>query len=242
MRAYHRQGSLAPRDVVARGMADQMAQHKTQFVYLDISGKDPSWLEKRFPTISRVCRDYGYDLAKNPIPVVPVAHYSCGGILVSLKGKTSIKRLRAIGEVSCTGLHGANRLASTSLLECLVWGQECGKDMARRKDEDFHPPQVRPWQYEHQSFDRALLNQDWMTLRATMWNYVGPTRSLERLHRASRILRNLRAEVKSFYDSAILSDELIGLRNAVDAAVAVVNAAHANRQSLGCHYITRNVN
>ncbi len=239
MHEYHPLKNLAPRDITARAIYDQMLKYKKNFVYLDISHKNPKWLKKRFPLITKICEEYGYDITKEPVPVVPAAHYSCGGILVDLKGNTNISNLRAVGEVACSGAHGANRLASTSLLECLVWGVACAEDIAAKRKENFNPPQIMKWQYEHEPMDLALIYQDWQTLRNTMWNYVGPVRSHVRLQRANSILTNLKSEVENFYDKAELSEELIGLRNGIEAATTVLQSALKNTQSIGCHYYVR---
>jgi len=236
MEKYHLSGNLAPRDVVARAIDDQMVQYQKQFVFLDITHKDSNWIRQRFPMITDLCKKYGYDLTKEPVPVVPLAHYSCGGVLVDLKGNSTIRNLRAVGEVSCTGIHGANRLASTSLLESLVWGALAADDISAHWDKQLTPPAVASWQYEKESQDLSLIHQDWQTLRNTLWNYVGPTRSYKRLQRAQAILRNLQMEVENFYYQAELSDELIGVRNGVEAALVILNGAIHNRTSVGCHY------
>ena len=208
--------------------------------YLDISHKPADWVKRRFPQIYGRCLESGIDITSQPIPVVPAAHYSCGGIAVDSDGRSSIRRLRAVGEVSCTGLHGANRLASTSLLECLVWGTRAGRDAGRRatrrRSVDARPPAIAPWQYETEPVDPALVAQDWLTIRQTMWNYVGLVRSRRRLDRAHEILRELHLEISRFYARAELSDSLIGLRNGIQTALAVVLAAIEARESRGCHY------
>jgi L-aspartate oxidase len=146
--------------------------------------------------------------------------------------------LHAVGEVSCTGLHGANRLASTSLLECLVWGTRAGEDAARaiRENNDYYLPEIAPWKYETESVDPALVTQDWLMIRQTMWNYVGLVRSAKRLDRAHQILRELHLEISRFYAMSELSDSLIGLRNGIQTALAVTLAAMEARESRGCHY------
>lgn len=238
MKDIHPMGSLAPRDVVARAIQEVMLSHDESSVYLDISHKDSDWIRSRFPHIFETCLDYGFDMTKQPIPVVPAAHYSCGGVAVDLKGQTSISRLHAVGEVSCTGVHGANRLASTSLLEGLVWGYEAGRNAARiiKKSKKYYFPAISPWIHEKQDVDPALIFQDWLTIKYTMWNYVGLTRTVRRLRRARRILRELRGEVEGFYKRAILTDSLLGLRNGVQTALAIMFAAEENRESRGCHY------
>ncbi|MGH9343091.1 MAG: FAD-binding protein, partial [Terriglobia bacterium] len=182
--------------------------------------------------------ELGIDITKQPIPVVPAAHYSCGGIAVDEWGRTNLARLRAAGEVSCTGLHGANRLASTSLLECLVWGTRAGTGAAGNvmRGETYSMPRIVPWRYEHEAVDPALIAQDWLTIQQTMWNYVGLIRSEKRLNRAFEILRELDAEISRFYDKAEVTDAIIGLRNGIQTARILLLAAKECRESRGCHY------
>lgn len=241
MHKYHVKGSLAPRDVVARAIHMEMLENHEPCVYLDITHKPADWIRKRFPNIYERCLEVGIDITTQKIPVVPSAHYSCGGIAVDLEGRTSINRLRAAGEVSCTGVHGANRLASTSLLEGLVWGVEAGRGVADAKlnkvyGEDYYFPEIMPWQYENETVDRALILQDWMTIKYTMWNYVGVVRTTKRLKRARAILRELQSEIEYFYERSKLDDDVIGLRNGCQAALAVLFAATQNRISRGGHY------
>jgi L-aspartate oxidase len=238
MRDYHTDASLAPRDIVARGIHRMMHETGAPCAYLDISHKPADWIRHRFPQIHDKCREVGLDIATQPIPVVPAAHYSCGGIAVDEWGRSSMLRLRAVGEVSCTGLHGANRLASTSLLECLVWGTRAGADAARAiaAGTSYYLPDIAPWQYETEAVDPALVAQDWLTIRQTMWNYVGLVRSRRRLDRAHQILRELHLEIGRFYVRSELSDSLISLRNGVQAALVVLLAAIEARESRGCHY------
>ena len=238
MRDYHPDGSLAPRGVVARGIHQMMHETGAPCAFLDISHKGAGWIRSRFPRIHEKCREAGIDITSQPIPVVPAAHYSCGGVVVDEWGRSSLRRLRAVGEVSCTGLHGANRLASTSLLECLVWGTRAGQDaaasIARAGAHDL--PAIDPWKYETEPVDPALVAQDWLTIRQTMWNYVGLVRSRKRLDRAHQILRELHLEIGRFYAQAELGDALIGLRNGIQAALVVLLAAIEARTSAGAHY------
>jgi L-aspartate oxidase len=238
MKQYHEAGSLAPRDVVARAIHQEMLNGDEPCVYLDISHRPPDWIAQRFPTIFKRCQQMGIDMTSQPIPVVPAAHYSCGGIAVGLQGETSIHRLRAAGEVACTGVHGANRLASTSLLEGLVWGAEAGKAAIRRLEQEPKPyyPPIPEWKLEKETVDPALIVQDWLTIKYTMWNYVGLVRGTKRMKRARAILRELQTEIEYFYERAALSDEVIGLRNGCQAALAVLHAALENRTSRGGHY------
>lgn len=238
MEKYHPQASLAPRDVVARAIHTEMIEQDEPCVFLDISKKDPDWIRKRFPNIYARCLSIGIDITKQPIPVVPAAHYACGGISVDLQGHTSIARLRAAGEVSCTGLHGANRLASTSLLEGLVWGVEAARSVATeaKKSGGYYYPEIAEWRYEKEPLDPALILQDWLTIKYTMWNYVGLVRTAKRMKRAKGILRELQTEIEYFYERAMISDEIIGLRNGCQAALAVLFAALENKVSRGGHY------
>jgi L-aspartate oxidase len=239
MEKYHHLGSLAPRDVVARAIHTEMVENDEPCVFLDITHKDADWVRRRFPNIHARCLELGIDITKQPIPVVPAAHYACGGIAVDLQARTSIRRLRAAGEVSCTGLHGANRLASTSLLEGLVWGVEAGNSIADDLEGNGHNayyPEISPWHYEEEAVDPALIVQDWLTIKYTMWNYVGVVRTTKRMKRARAILRELQTEIEYFYQRAKLSDDVIGLRNGCQAALAVLFAALENRVSRGGHY------
>jgi L-aspartate oxidase len=235
---YHPQGSLAPRDIVSRAIHTEMLAQHRPCMYLDITHKPDEWIKTRFPTIYRTCLEYDIDITRTPIPIVPAAHYACGGILVDKNGRTSIPRLRAVGEVSCTGIHGANRLASTSLLEAVVWGVWTGRDIARTVSEQqrFYFPIVAKWREEKEHVDPALLEQDWMIIKHTMWNYVGLVRGDRRLHRAQRVLRELQTEIETFYRRAAMTDQIIGLRNGLQTARAVLYAALRNPHSLGCHY------
>ncbi|MCX7048818.1 MAG: L-aspartate oxidase [Candidatus Sumerlaeota bacterium] len=238
MKRYHRRGSLAPRDIVARAIHDIMLRENEPCVYLDISNKPAAWIRKRFPQIHGKCMEVGIDCTKQPIPVVPAAHYACGGVSVDLEGRATIGRLWAAGEVSCTGVHGANRLASTSLLEGLVWGHTAGLRIAENcaSSEPCYIPEVAPWQREKEAVDPALIRQDWMTIKSTMWNYAGLVRSYRMMRRARRILRELQLEVDDFYRRGQLTDEMLGLRNGLQTALAVLYAAMENRQSYGSHY------
>ena len=238
MKNIHKDLELAPRDIVARGIHKTLINTHHPYVYLDISHKNSEWIINRFPTIYKHCKKLGINITKKPIPVVPAAHYSCGGIGVDLKGKTSLDRLYAIGEVSCTGVHGSNRLASTSLLECLVWGYLSGKNASLTK-ENFNIPSTKDWVQGRKEIDPALITQDWLTIKNTMWNYVGLIRTQERLHRAQDVLRNLQYEIEKYYQQSKLTPEIIGLRNGIQTAVAITSSALEDRNSQGCHYIEK---
>ncbi len=240
MSRYHRLGSLAPRDIVSRGIHQTMLETGHPCVYLDISYRESKWIRDRFPTIYAHCKNAGIDITSEPIPVVPAAHYSCGGVGVSLRGRTSLRRLYAVGEVSCTGVHGANRLASTSLLENLVWGYTAGMDASVRHEEDDYFPEIYPWKYGTESIDPALIAQDWLNIKNTMWNYVGLVRTRQRLLRARSILRHLQSEVEQFYQKAIMGPNMIELRNGVQTAIAVTSDTIETRHSMGTHYLYEN--
>lgn len=238
MKKYHPDLELAPRDVVARAIADEIIETQHDCVYLDISNKDSDWIIKRFPTIYQHCQDNDVDMTKEGIPVVPAAHYTCGGVKTNLQGESSLKNLFAVGEVACTGLHGANRLASTSLLEGLTFGHLASVEILKRiKDEEvYSPSQIKNWIDGDQEVDTALIHQDWLTLKQTMWNYVGLTRSKDRLARGEAMFRELHVEVSRFYRDAKLVDQLIGLRNAVEVAQLVLAASRRNQMSVGCFF------
>jgi L-aspartate oxidase len=234
---------LAPRDVVSRAIHSEMEAKGYSHVLLDIAGHMASEaIVARFPTIYAQCLRVGIDITSEPIPVVPAAHYFCGGVQVDRWGRSSIENLYAVGEVSCTGLHGANRLASTSLLEGLVWGQRAAEHI----EETFGrtPPhlltreEVPPWDESGltKDSDPALIQGDMQTIQNIMWHYVGLIRSGDRLARAIRELRHMQNEIETFYRRTKLSDGLIGLRNAVEVALLVAQAAQHNRQSRGCHF------
>ncbi len=237
MKNYDDRGDLAPRDVVAKAMYDQMITNQAMHLWLDISFKDKKFLLDRFPHISKKCTEEGYDITSEPIPVVPAAHYMCGGIYVDLNGNTSMKNLSAIGEVSCTGIHGANRLASTSLLEALVWGRKCAEHLLCELSTDkVKFPKVEAWKMGKEDLDLALIHQDFMTIKQTMWNYVGLVRDKDRLLRALKMLGELKWQIDTFYSASKLSKELLGLRNGVETALLITKGALRNPKSKGCHY------
>ncbi|MBN2243268.1 MAG: L-aspartate oxidase [Acidobacteria bacterium] len=234
---------LAPRDVVARAIHKEMEDYGYSHVLLDIATRLPAEkIKSRFPNIHAECLRRGIDITCEPIPVIPAAHYFCGGIAVDEWGRSGIRNLYAVGEVSCTGLHGANRLASTSLLEGLVWGTRAARSIEAR----FSGGPVRiPTREEIPAWDEsgltrdadpALIQGDMQTIQNIMWHYVGLVRSGDRLSRAIRELRHMQNEIETFYRHTKLSDGLIGLRNAVEVALIVAQAARHNRQSRGCHY------
>jgi L-aspartate oxidase len=238
MDAIHPRGSLAPRDIVSRAIHGEMVRSGDPCVYLDLAALKPDYIRERFPYIYQRCLEQGVDMTSEPVPVVPAAHYSCGGVHTDLDGRTNVRHLNAIGETGCTGLHGANRLASTSLLECLTSAKFAARaDIADIAAMKFRLPEPRTWESPQREADPALIQQDLSLVRQTMWNYAGIVRSSRRLTRARRILLELREEVQSFYSDCRLSGDLIELRNAVQTALLVVYAAKLNPVSRGCHYM-----
>jgi L-aspartate oxidase len=231
---------LAPRDVVARAIYWRMLENGDPYVLLDIASKgDPAAIKDRFPGIYHQCLEQNIDITAQPIPVVPAAHYFCGGVLVDLSGRTNLPGLYAIGEVSCTGVHGANRLASTSLLEGLVWGDRAAADIRERNDlTPLGEDEVPPWDESQLIYDAdpSLIQGDMQSIRNLMWHYVGIIRSGYRLNRAVRELRHLWLEIEEFYRKTKLTDGLIGLRNSVYVGLIVARAAVRDVRSQGCHY------
>jgi L-aspartate oxidase len=231
---------LAPRDVVARSIHQEMLTTGSTCVYLDLrSYLSADKIKGHFPAIHQKCLEYGVDITRDWIPVVPAAHYHCGGVWVDEHGRSTIHNLYAVGEVSCTGVHGANRLGSASLLEGLVWGARSAEDVRHSLDQNCCAnADIPPWYDEGLTgtADPALIQQDMANIQHIMWNYVGLVRSARRLDRAISDLRNLQVEITRFYGSTKLSDSLIGLRNAVQVALIISQAAWENKISQGCHY------
>jgi L-aspartate oxidase len=209
-------------------------------VYLDLrSYMSASTIKEHFPNIHESCLAHGVDITRDLVPVVPAAHYACGGVWVDEWGQTTVDHLYAVGEVACTGVHGANRLASTSLLEGLVWGHRAAEHIRRTLAEQSapHPQDIPPWfPAGVEKPDPALIAQDMSSIKHIMWNYVGLIRTVPRLQRAMEELRHLEVEVEEFYRVTRLTDSLIGLRNAVLTAILVTTAAWKNKKSMGCHY------
>lgn len=243
MLRHHPRADLAPRDVVSRAIMEEMLRSGEPCVYLDAAHFVDHDFVSSFPTIFEKCLSIGVDIRRDPIPVVPAAHYFCGGVLVDTHGRTTLERLYSAGECSCTGVHGANRLASTSLLEGLLWGQSVGEDIHLRckslprlskKVMGAIPEWEIPGEIHNE--DPALIAQDWTTIRHTMWNYVGITRTRPRLNRATDDLRNLYKHLHDFYKRTPLSKPLIDLFHGSHSAYIITDAAQRNKTSLGCHY------
>jgi L-aspartate oxidase len=231
---------LAPRDIVARSIHQEILANDLTHVFLDLrSYISQAEILHHFPTIRQSLLPYGVDIAKDLVPVVPAAHYACGGVWVDEWGRTTIGHLYAVGEVSCTGVHGANRLASTSLLEGLVWGSRAARRIAEHLPlgRTINPDDIPPWRDDGlDEPDPALINQDMTSIKHIMWNYVGLARTTQRLDRALSELHHLETEIESFYRKAKLTDALIGLRNAVRTAILTASAAWQNKRSMGAHF------
>ena len=240
MQKYHEMASLAPRDAVTRAILNEMVLRDENHVLLDLSAIPAETRASRFPGIHQKLLEFGIDITRQPIPVVPAFHFSCGGVRVNEDARTNLARLYAMGEVSCTGVHGANRLASTSLLESVVWGKRAAHNIqtnwSELSGESF--PGIPDWRDKglREEFDPALISQDWSALKNTMWNYVGPVRSEKRLRRAFTSLRQLSNDIEDFYRDTRLTRSIVELRNAVTTGFAIAGAAWRNRRSRGCHY------
>lgn len=240
MEKYSEKGDLAPRDEVTRGIYEEMTNSNSSYVLLDLASYAKFDIKKRFPNIYATCLKYGLDITKEPIPVVPAAHFCCGGVLADEWGKTSLKGLYAVGEVSCTGLHGSNRLASTSLLEGLVWGTRAARHIVNHFDpaQSYKESEIHPWYYpQHEDeTDPALVNQDWISIRSTMWNYAGIIRTRKRLERAKSDLEYLRHRIEKFYKEAKMDPKVVSLKHGILVALMITQAALGNMVSHGSHY------
>ncbi|MEW5944186.1 MAG: L-aspartate oxidase [Pseudomonadota bacterium] len=236
MPAHDSRAELAPRDIVARAIDFEMKKRGLDCVYLDISHKPATFLKEHFPTIYARCLDLGIDITRQPIPVVPAAHYSCGGLMTDLRGRTDIPGLHAIGEVAFTGLHGANRLASNSLLECLVFGQAAAQDILQQPETA--PASLPEWDESRvtDADEEIVISHNWDELRRFMWDYVGIVRTNKRLQRAHNRIKLLHEEIHEYYSNFRVSNDLIELRNLVLTADLIVRSAMARHESRGLHY------
>jgi L-aspartate oxidase len=231
---------LAPRDIVARAIDHELKRLGLEFVHLDISHRDPDFVREHFPTIAaRLAEpDIGIDITKEPIPVVPAAHYTCGGVMVDLDGRTDLPGLYAAGEVTMSGLHGANRLASNSVLECLVFGVAVAEHINLHWAELPAAPRIRAWDESRvtDSDEEVVVHHNWREIRRFMWDYVGIVRTTKRLERALNRINLLRQETEDYYGNFRVTPDLVELRNLVVVADLIVRSALARKESRGLHY------
>ncbi|WP_242388673.1 L-aspartate oxidase [Kosakonia cowanii] len=231
-------GELAPRDVVARAIDHEMKRLGVECMYLDISHKPPEFVRHHFPMIYEKLLGLGIDLTKEPVPIVPAAHYTCGGVMIDDCGRTDVNGLYAVGEVSYSGLHGANRMASNSLLECLVYGWSAAEDIAHRMPDIESVPALPAWDESRvdDADERVILQHNWHELRLFMWDYVGIVRTTKRLERALRRINLLQQEIDEYYAHFRVSNNLLEVRNLVQVAELIVRCAMMRKESRGLHY------
>ena len=236
MPEHDERGELAPRDIVARAIDFEMKKHGLDYVLLDATHLGEAFLKEHFPTIYARCMSLGIDIAKQPIPVVPAAHYTCGGVVTDLHGRTDLPGLYGVGETTYTGLHGANRLASNSLLECVVLGRTCAEDIQSQIPESV--PKLPSWDDSQVSDadEEVVIAHNWDELRLLMWNYVGIVRTTRRLERALHRIKLLRSEIDDYYAAFRVSRDLLELRNLVDCAELIVRSALSRQESRGLHF------
>jgi len=236
MQKYDERAELAPRDIVARAIDSEMKTNGFDCVYLDISFKDKNWIESHFPTINKKCASFGVDISKEPIPVVPAAHYTCGGIQTDINARSNISNLYAIGEVAHVGVHGANRMASNSLLECVVFAKACANHINRQTLTPGYP-NFGDWDASRVSLskEKVMVTHLWDEIRRIMWNFVGIVRSNRRLDSAQMRLAQIQNEVDEYYRLYLISSDLIELRNLVTTAQLIVKSAILRKESRGLH-------
>lgn len=237
MDRFDERAELAPRDIVAHAIDHEMKRLGVDCLYLDISHKGSDFIKEHFPTIYKRCLKLGYDLIKGPVPIVPAAHYTCGGVMTDLNARTDILNLYAIGEVAHTGLHGANRMASNSLLECIVFANSAAKDISKVLKKEKFDTDVKPWDESRvtDSDEEVVVSHNWNELRHFMWDYVGIVRSTRRLQRAARRIDMLAREIREYYSYFRISPDLLELRNLVTVSDLIVRSALSRTESRGLH-------
>lgn len=238
MERFHEKAELAPRDVVARAIDHEMKRLGCDNVYLDISHRPADFIKQHFPHMYEECKELGIDITKEPIPVVPAAHYTCGGVVVDANAETDLNNLYAIGEVSFTGMHGANRMASNSLLECIVYARLAARHIIKSIEQIPLPDYAKPWDASKvtHSDEDVVISHNWDELRRFMWDYVGIVRTNKRLQRALRRVELLRNEIQEYYTNYRVSNDLIELRNLVVVAECIILSALQRKESRGLHY------
>lgn len=239
MEKFDPRGDLAPRDIVARSIDHEMKRLGIDSVFLDISHKSEAFLLEHFPNVYAMCRKFGYDMSKEPVPVVPAAHYTCGGLMVNEHGHTDVDGLYAIGETTFTGLHGANRMASNSLLECIVYGQAAALDIIKQhKSIPSIAINIPKWDESRvtDSDERVVINHNWNEIRSFMWDYVGIVRTNKRLQRARNRIEMLLNEIDEYYSNFRVSNDLIELRNLAEVARMIIRSAQLRKESRGLQY------
>ncbi len=238
MERFHPEAELAPRDVVARAIDHEMKRLGSNYMYLDISHKSPEFIKHHFPTVYESCLGYGIDITREAIPVVPAAHYTCGGVMVNTHGETDLQHLYAVGETTFTGLHGANRMASNSLLECIVFAKSAAQHILGILPAIEPPAPTRPWDESRvtDSDEDVVISHNWDELRRFMWDYVGIVRTHKRLERAHRRVLMLQQEIHEYYSNYKISSDLIELRNLAVVAELIINSAVQRKESRGLHY------
>jgi L-aspartate oxidase len=238
MDKHDTRAELAPRDIVARAIDHEMKCLGIDSVFIDISHRSKKFITEHFPNVYATCEKFGYDMSKNPVPVVPAAHYTCGGVVVDENGQTDVDNLYAIGECSFTGLHGANRMASNSLLECIVYGQFCAEDIIKKMGGTSADLDIPEWDESRvtDSDERVIINHNWDEVRRFMWDYVGIVRTTKRLERARTRIDMLLHEIDEYYTNFRISSDLLELRNLAEVARLIIRSAQRREESRGLHY------